>query len=323
MSEQYAVAVDLGGTNARAALVRDDGTIGDREQKRTPASEGPDAVIEVLVELIEDVRKDAPRASLRGVGIGFPGFLYLPEGRVYHAPNLKGWDGYELRRTLEEKLGLPVRCENDANAAAIGEYTFGAAQGVRELCQLTLGTGLGSGFILRGDIYHGAGGMAGEFGHVPVIHTADAFVCGCGKRGCLETVVSTKGFRNLARARWDDRHGLDSVLYTQTHGDADAIDLEQAAEAARASDAFARELWNEMGHWLGVGLAILGNSLNLERVVIGGGVAAAWDLFIDSARRTLADRALPAIVDQLDVVQSNLGDNAGTLGAAALLLGSS
>lgn len=320
MSERTAVAIDLGGTNSRAARVRADGEIVERVSHPTPSSDGPGAILDRLVELVRACRGDASDAELAGVGIGFPGFLYLPEGKVYHAPNLPGWEDVELRKRLEERLGVTVACENDANAAALGERAFGAARDATDFVQITLGTGLGSGFVLGGAIYHGARGMAGELGHIPVDLSDDAFTCGCGRRGCLETLVSKRGFWNLASAAWSRGEGTDGPLHEAAGGDPAQIDLEEAATLARGGDAFTRDLYAQMGRWLGVGLAVVANALNLEMAVVGGGVASAWDLFIEAATDELKARALPAVAESMQVAQSTLGDDAGMLGAASLVL---
>ena len=162
--------------------------------------------------------------------------------------------------------------------------------------------------------------MAGELGHIPVDVTDDAFVCGCGRTGCLETVVSKKGFWNLAGAAWQRGVGRDGPLFASAGGDPARIDLEEAASLARSGDDFSAQLFARMGQWLGVGLAFVANTLNLEMAVIGGGVAASWDLLEDAALQELHARALPAVADSLRVVRSTLGDDAGLLGAASLVL---
>lgn len=311
-----AIAIDLGGTNARAARVRADGTVEARGHAHTPSGDGPEAVLDVLVALADEVRGGQPVA---GVGLGFPGFLALPEGRVIRAPNLHGWDGFPLEHTLRDRLQLPVFLENDANAAAWGELHYGAASGASHFAQITLGTGLGCGLVLDGRLYHGESGMAGELGHIPVQLDGD-FVCGCGNRGCLESLASQTGFRNHVRAAWEAGTHRDSALYALCNGQVAALELQPAAEAARTGDVLARESFEHVGRYLGMGLAVLANALNLEMVVLGGGVAGAWDLFIDATRAELARHALSAVIESMEIRPSELGDDAGLLGAAALAL---
>jgi glucokinase len=213
-------------------------------------------------------------------------------------------DGFNLAAFLGGHTGIPAECANDANIIALGEQLYGAGRGKSSFIVITIGTGLGSGLILNGDLWKGSGGFAAEFGHVTV--DPDGELCPCGNHGCLERLVSSE-----ALVRSMDLMPPDSEL----SGPSGA---EKVAIMARNGNVLAQDAFKQMGRWLGIALASLSNTLNLEAVIIGGGVSASLDLFEPALRAEMVIRCFPEIYSGLDILKVELGDDAGLLGAAIL-----
>ncbi len=229
--------------------------------------------------------------------------------------NLPGWGGMPLAERVQEIFGLPVCVDNDANAAAWGEKQFGAGQGVAHLICITIGTGIGGGVILDGQLYHGATGVAGEIGHLTV--NPDGLPCNCGSFGCLEAYAA--GPAIVVRAQKAVRTGAKTALIQMTDNRPEDITVPLIARAASEGDPLAWQVMQETGRYLGAGLAGLVNVLNPERIVIGGGVAQAGDSLLKPIERTVRARAMPAATEALQIVPAQLGEDAGVIGAAALL----
>lgn len=297
-----AVAVDLGGSWIRAGVVGPDGAV--REVLRVPTPQaGPEAVAEAIAHLVRQLGPVPPGR----VGVAVPGPLSVREGVVFEPPNLRGWRDVPLQRMLEERLRRPVVLENDANAAAMGEWWKGAGAGSRHLVYVTVSTGVGGGLVLDGKLYRGASDTAGEIGHVVV--EPDGPLCSCGRPGHLEAVAS-----GPAIARWTLerlREGRASVLAGK-----EALSSRDVAEAAERGDGLAQEAFQRAGRYLGLAVAGLLNLLNPEVVVIGGGVARAgrwlFDPLLQAAREASFDRPWKAA----RIVPAALGDHAGLVGAA-------
>lgn len=299
---QAAVAVDLGGTWIRAGRVSPEGAVMEAVRVPTPQT-GPEAVADAIGEL---VRRLGPLPPGR-VGVAVPGPLSVREGVVFEPPNLKGWRDVPLRGMLEERLGRPVVLENDANAAAVGEWWCGAGRGSRHLVYVTVSTGVGGGLVLDGRLYRGATDTAGEIGHVLV--DPEGPVCSCGRRGHLEGIAS-----GPAIARWVQeriREGRPSVLATGR-----PFSAREVAEAAEAGDALAREAFERAGRYLGWTVAGLLNLVNPEVVVIGGGVARAGRWLFDPLREAAREASFERPWQAARIVPAALGDRAGLVGAA-------
>ena len=308
--DRVVIGVDLGGTNTRTALVARNGDILEKQKEETLAAEGHEKVIAKLIGNIDRQRANADQYGRRvaAVGVGAPGVIYEQTGVVVKSPNFPDWNDLPLKQILERELKLPVFIENDANAAALGEQWRGAAKDIRSMIFLTLGTGVGGGIILDGRIWHGADGMAGEVGHMTII--PDGRSCGCGNRGCLEMYASSRGIVMTFKAMCAGKH-LDAE-------DRKEVTSAQIYQAARNGDAVAHLVMKDMGRYLGIGVANLINIFNPEMVVIGGGVKAAWDLFIDATREEVRKRAFTYAAERTKIVPSMLGDEAGMVGAAAV-----
>lgn len=307
------IGVDLGGTNLRTAILSPDGNVLDRHKEATHAADGWEKVV---TRLIENIKQQSESAVGRGfdvaaVGVGAPGVIQADKGVVVKSPNFPDWNNLPLKDLLEKKLGIPVFLENDANAAALGEQWRGAGRGITSMILLTLGTGVGGGIILDNKIWHGADGMAGEIGHMTLI--PDGRPCTCGNTGCLEMYSSARGIVQSYREALAKTSGRFPDQMQQ-------ISSEQVYEAAGKGNEIALRVMTDMGRMLGIGIASLINIFNPERIVVGGGVKAAWPLFIGATREEIIKRAFEVPAKRTEIVPSELGDDAGMVGAAAVAL---
>jgi len=305
---EVTVGVDLGGTKCLAVALAGNRVVG---EKRVATPDGGEAVLDAIATLALEVAGDRPLAAL---GVGAPG-LVDREGLLRFAPNLPGVTGLPVRAALEQRLGVPVRVDNDATCAAWAERAMGAATGLDDVVLVTLGTGIGGGVITGGRLTRGANGFAGEVGHMVV--DRDGPPCPCGQRGCWERYASGGGLARLAQVAAG--RGEAAAVLAEAGGDADAILGEHVAAAAAAGDAEARAIVAELGWWVGLGLANLANVLDPEAFVVGGGLVEMGDLLLDPVRTAFATllqgRAWrPAI----PVVPAALGYRAGAIGAGCL-----
>ncbi|MBT9330517.1 ROK family protein [Paracidobacterium acidisoli] len=328
-SSGFSIGVDLGGTNLRiAAWTVRDGLL-ETIHLPTRLDAGRLAVVDDLCGAVRRLyEKYSPQHALAGIGIGTPGPIELPAGRLHNPPNLPGWDRFDLKDEVERRLGMPVVLESDANAAALAECVLGLGRslGVDSLCMLTLGTGIGNGIILDGKIWHGVTGMGGEAGHMTIY--PDGPDCGCGGKGCMEMYASATAIVRTANQRVAAGKAPGLAGRKTGHAWWTARDL---GEAARSGDPDARAIFEEAGRAIGIGLAGLVNTLNLPLYVIGGGLVASWDLFAPELFRELRHRSYvyrltePGAVASASipgggtqVLAAELGSDAGLLGACIL-----
>jgi glucokinase len=311
---QFAIGVDLGGTNLRASAVTPEGEVLEDFQIPTDAADGPERVVERMVAGIVEVREGHSGVELIGIGVGVPGLVRHDTGVVAQAPNLPGWREFPLKEQLEKRLGLPVLVENDANVAALGEVWLGAGRDVDDLILLTLGTGIGGGIVSRGLILRGADGMAGELGHMTV-DPDSPYVCGCGNRGCLEALAAGTAVRR--RGEEAVAEGRSAVLRARLESDGELTPL-AVAEAAGAGDEAALEIFRGMGRALGISLAALVNAFNFPLYLLGGGVLDAWDLFAPTMMEEIRQRSITFRRTKTRVERARLGGRAGIFGAAYL-----
>jgi len=312
----FSIGVDLGGTNLRIASYSGGTDFLDTILLPTRLSEGRERVVRDMCEAIQALSSKDYGMRLAGVGVGAPGPLELPEGIVRNPPNLPGWDGFNLREAIEEALGMQIEIESDANLAALAEQKVGAgkSQNVESLCMLTLGTGVGSGLILQGHIWHGATGMGGESGHM-IVQDEGGAPCGCGGFGCLEQYASAPAVLRMGREIMGDRAPSSS---------------HELAVLAR-TDRDALRVFERVGHSLAIALTGLINTLNLPLYLIGGGVSEAWEYFAPAMFHELAVRSYVYRLTQPEVLQpeelvrhktyicgAELGPRSGLLGACLL-----
>jgi glucokinase len=271
----YAIGVDLGGTNLRVAAVDEDGTMLVKRELQTEVSRGRDEVIGELCRAAKavshDMRERSGGGELRGIGVGVPGLIDSESGLLLESPNLPGWNDYDVKGEIERRLGTTVILENDANVAALGELWLGAGRGSESLCMYTLGTGVGGGLVLEGRIWRGWNGMAGELGHCNV--EPEGHQCGCGSHGCLEQYASATAVVRMAREALTSGTGPQTALRSPT------LSSQAVYECAMQGDSEAKKVFEQVGRALGIAIADMVNILNLSLYVIGGGVSSAWDAF--------------------------------------------
>ena len=312
ISNNYVLAADVGGTNTRMAVVSENGDIHTLLKKSTHCKEGRDEMISFIVSFAgETIEKSKlPKEEICGMGIGFPGPLNAETGTIFNPPNLSGWDNVPLRAILEKELKVPVAIENDANAAALGEWWKGAGSGTGSLFCITLGTGVGGGIILDGEVWHGASSIAGEIGHTTVIR--DGIQCTCGNIGCLERYACSGGILkrvNDALLREGDHAGLQPLK-----------DLKQVSHMVMQGNEIVLNIIKETGVILGIAIANIANLLNPEIIVLFGGVTNLGENLVGPLKEEVNRRAFKKATESLRIELSQLGDNSGILGAAKNIL---
>jgi len=306
------VGVDVGGTKIAAGVVDDTGAVLAVEKETTPATD-PDAIADAIAATVDRLRQ---AHQVSAVGIGAAGFIDADRSTVLFAPNIS-WEAEPLGEHVSTRVGLPVIVENDANAAAWGEFRFGAGRDFDDLVLVTVGTGIGGGLVLQGRLQRGAYGLAAEVGHLRMVPAG--LRCGCGQYGCWEQYASGRALVREARDRIDSELSEARPLAELVGGDVDALTGPMITEHARAGDPLCIELLSDVGRWLGEGIASLAAVLDPAVVVIGGGVSAAGDLLLVPTHRALV-RTLPAANRRSnpELRLAELGNGAGMIGAADL-----
>jgi len=288
------LGLDLGGTNIKWVVLEHDGAlarVADTGQVPTDTSRGELSVVEQLIALARDSFQRAH--GIESVGVGVPGLYDPVTGVTRFIPNVPGsWAGVQVAAQVSNAVHAPARLINDARAFSLAEHRLGAGRGVDSMLGITLGTGVGGGLILGGSLYLGRDGTGGEFGHQTVVE--DGALCGCGNRGCLET---------LAKA--------DAIVAA-----CGRPTVAESVQAARSGDSRAREGFMAAGHYLGIGVSNVVVLLGIDRVVVGGGVAAANDLLFEAMREELHRRVFITDISAIDIVGAELGIWAGAIGAA-------
>lgn len=315
-SQPLVIAVDLGGTRIRVALSDLQGHFLHRIERATGAEEGREAVLDRLVDSIQQARQAAPsEGACIGVGLGSPGPLDPRTGVILSAPNLPGWENVPLQEIMEDRLGMPARLANDGNAAVLGEWAFGAGRGHQNLIYVTISTGVGGGIIADGRLVLGRRGLAGEVGHMTL--QADGPRCNCGNTGCWEALASgTAIARQGAAAVLESRSPLLAEL---SQGVAGRVDAKLVGEAARRGDPVAGEIIQQAALYSGIGIASLIHLFSPEVVLVGGGVSKLGDFFLEPVRHIVHERVMAPYKDT-PVKPAALGGDVGLLGAVALFL---
>jgi len=308
---EIVLAGDLGGTNLRMAAVASDGRLLYRTEIRTPQTERAEKIVEAVVKLASECLQTSDREnSAKSLSLAVPAVINSAEGQIVHSPNLPALNGFELSAAIASELNLPVTLENDATAAALGENWRGASKGFDSSICVTLGTGVGGGIIINGIPLRGIDGTAGEIGHICVEPLG--VECGCGSSGCLEQYSSASA---ISRMAYELRDKYPASLIKSEGGMVLPLDV---FDAGKSDDALALEVFRRVGFYLGLALAGLVNVLNPEVIVICGGAAAGWDLFIEHVRAEIRKRAFQGPAERARIIRGVLGDDAGILGAAWL-----
>lgn len=308
--KEIILATDLGGTNLRMAAIERNGSILYRTKRNTPKTERAGEIISAIIEAAEECcQKVRSLGNVLGFIAAMPGTVNVEKGIIVNAPNVPALDSFRISATLQNELHLPCFLENDANAAAVGESWLGASKDVENSILVTLGTGVGGGIIIDGKVLRGADGTAGEIGHICV--EPFGFPCGCGSRGCLEQYSSATAIVRLTR-ELENRYSNSSLR------EKSRLTALEIYEAGKKGDELALEVFRQQGFYLGIALAGLINVLNPEVIVIGGGAAAGWDLFIPQTIEQIHHRAYQEPAERAKLKLAKCGDDAGILGAARL-----
>ncbi|MGQ9546541.1 MAG: ROK family protein [Dehalococcoidia bacterium] len=312
------LAIDLGGSKILTAIVGPRGEILSSHETMTPATQGSEAVIQSLLGSSHRTLEQAGVAisDICAVGIGAAGISNPEAGILFTSPNLPGLRNILLRDIVQERLGKKTFLVNDANAAALGEFCFGAARGVRNFIYITLSTGIGGGIIVDGKVFTGAIGAAGEVGHMTIDDNGPT--CNCGNRGCWETLASGTALAREARRRIEG--GARTSILKYAEGDAGRVTAQVIHDAAKQGDNLARELIARTGYYVGVGLANLINIFNPELIVIGGGLSSIGDMLLKPAFKAAGERAFKEAFQAVRFTSAELGRNSTVLGAAAFAL---
>lgn len=310
MEKRYVVAVDLGGTKIYTALVDLEGTIIKENVVKTEAEKGPEVVMSNMKSTIDFVIEGVNKEEIKAIGIGSPGPLDVKKGMILETPNLP-MKNYNLVREIEEKYGLPTYLDNDANAATLAEFMFGAGKGTENMVYVTVSTGIGGGTIINGKIYRGSTSNAAELGHTTV--KADGPRCGCGNRGCAEAMSS--GTAIMRRAKEALATNVRTALRNYEEVTAKEVFIEY-----KNGDAVAEDILNEALMYLGVFAANVANTFDPDMIVFGGGVINGIDIALDMVQKEFNKRALPIVASHCKLEKAQTGGKAGVLGAAAVAI---
>lgn len=302
MRKQLKIGIDLGGTRIKMGLVDDKAMIYCRREVDTPSNAGRKDIINSIIDNISYIvlRSKLNKKDIAGVGIGVPGPVDFKNGVVRYFTNIKGWRNVPLRSILEKRLGLKAALDNDVNAMTLGEHRFGAGKGALNLVCLTLGTGVGGGIIINGELYRGSTMCAGEIGHIPINESGPS--CNCRGMACLERYIGNRYILDRSRKVFGRE-----------------MTLEQLSIIARKGDKKAINIWEDVAKKLAVALTGVVNLLNPDLVVVGGGVSKAGELILRPLRKEIKKRSMKDQAMHVKVVRAELGNNAGIIGASLLL----
>jgi len=308
------LAFDLGGTKFAFGVVAENGEVLGSDKIETLAKQGPEQAIQRVNLAAQSLlqKLNIKPEELIGIGIASPGPLDISKGCVDGSPNLPGWTGYSIEQGLSTFFNLSARIDNDANAAALGEYKFGAGKNKKNMVYLTVSTGIGGGVIVDGRLMRGANGNAAELGHLTLNINGPA--CPCGANGCFEMYAS--GTAIARRTREAIQAGAPSQILNLA-GSLEEITTHHILDALQKDDALAKKIWNETTEYLGRGLAVVINTFNPELIVVGGGVTAAGELLFKPVREKALRYAFPRLAAVCSIVPAALGSNVGVVGAAA------
>ncbi len=317
--KSVALAVDLGGTDIKAGLIDSEGDLLDDFRIPTGNDLSADAVAAKLVDVIAKLETKATDRGYSpiGIGVGVPGAVYEDRATISQAPNFPLWRDIPMKLLIGKQIDLPVLLDNDANLAALGESWMGAGRDVESMILFTLGTGIGGGIILDGNIWRGAWGMAGEIGHITVEKNGPR--CGCGNNGCLEALVAKMAIINSAKAIVAE--GQSPILEALIKGDSEQITPKTVFNAAQVGCPASLHLFQKMGEYIGIVCASLLNVLCVEKFVLGGGMSEAYEFINKAVLKEIHQRAYRIPAERVLVEKAQLGNHAGLLGAGKMALG--
>lgn len=320
LADKWIFAVDLGGTTTKLAFVTQLGELVEKWEIPTDVTNEGRNITKNIARALEQKLQvlNKTKAEIVGIGMGAPGPVDLETGIIYEAVNL-GWkNSYPLQEVIEKDTSLRAIIDNDANCAALGEMWKGAGNGAKDVVCVTLGTGVGGGVIANGDIVQGIHGAAGEIGHITVVIENGA-PCNCGKTGCLETVASATGIVRIAK-RYLNQPEVKEEELLKLYQKTGIVTAKDVFDAARNGDSTAIQVVDKVADYLGLTLANVANTLNPEKIVIGGGVSKAGDILLKPVREYFGRYAFPRVAKSTQLVLATLGNDAGVIGAAWLVV---
>jgi len=308
------VGVELGVNYIRLIASDIAANVMSRSELAIDPADGMDMIVETILQAIKSMAASVPSTlqGLIGVGVGVPGLVRSSSGLLAFAPNLK-WKNVPLRAVMADRLGVPVFVDNEANVGAMGERWFGAGVGVQNMAYLSVGIGLGVGIVINGELYRGSLGYAGEMGHFTI--QPDGPECGCGNRGCWETLASERAA--VARVVRAIEEGRPTVL---ARCEKDRLTMDELANACASGDEVAREALADTGRYLGIGIAGLINTFNPDLVIVGSAVGCCGQLVLDEAEKEIRARGLTQLTKEVRVVQAALGPDSSAMGGISLVL---
>ncbi len=315
--KNFAVGVDLGGTKIDVGIVSENGKLLRKKREQTLVKKGHDAVLRQMLRMTAEILRAAnmTQKNIKGIGIGAAGPMDMKKGFLIQPPNLPGWVRVQIVKPFVEQFKTNVVLNNDANAAALAEWAYGAGKKCRHMIYLTVSTGIGGGVILNGKLFLGANDNAGELGHQTLLPGGPE--CGCGNFGCLESLASGTSIARIGREAV--RKNPQSLLYHMANYMQENITAKMVFQAAAQGDSTAQQVVEKCAAYLGIGVANIINAFNPQRVVIGGGVSRAGKTWLALVREEAKKRAMKPLYEAADIVLSELGDDVGVLGAATLI----
>jgi glucokinase len=314
MTKHYVIAIDLGGTKIRVALISRDGKMIASIRHLSQAGNGKAHVLRNMEKTINGVldKSGLDVRNIKSISMAVAGINDMKNGIVTTGPNLPGWHNVNLSRIVSDKFKLPAYLINDATAAAIGEHRLGAGRGYRNLIYLTASTGIGGGIVIENQPYFGTDGAAGELGHMKIIVGGPK--CNCGQNGCLEALSSGSAMTRMAIEAINE--GRSTILKSLCNDDVSLLTAEIIASAARQGDILSKEIISRASYYLGIGLSNLINIFNPDAIVIGGGLSKMGSMFLNPAKKVAKSIAFKLPASTVKIVKSKLGDDAGIVGAA-------
>ncbi len=294
--QRVAIGIDVGGTHIKSAVVNEKGALLHHASLPTQSHKSSELILKNILKSFTYHKKWAEKKKfhIMGVGLGIPGIVSL-KGMVHRSPHFPAWIDYPIRDELAKKIAFPILVDNDANMAALGEGWKGAAQKSKHFVLLTLGTGIGGGIVINRKIFRGDSGFAGEIGHL-ILHK-DGYACTCGGQGCLELYASAVGIQKVS-----------------------PFEAKKLYKLALRGNKKAKKILDAMGENLGAGIASLVNVLDIETILIGGGLSGAWTMFMKGLHRGIRKHTYPTLVNRVKVQRAKLGNQAGVIGGARAIL---
>ncbi|MGB9681728.1 MAG: ROK family protein [bacterium] len=317
IKERKIIGIDLGGTTFKVGVIDSNGKLLYKSDTSTPVELGDKVVLERIVEKVGEAleKLEIDRKDIVGIGMGAPGILDIENGINIFSPNLK-WNNVNMVVPLKEHFNVPVFIENDVRVAALGERRFGSGKGRRYMVFIALGTGIGSGIIINGELFRGSIGGGGEIGHMVIDSNGPR--CNCGNYGCFEALVG--GPAIVARAERGIKNGYKTKILDLANNNVNNITPALIYQAAKDGDELALEIFRETSFYLGLGLVTLTNIFNPECIIVGGGIARSWDILMPPAIQMVKTRGFPRSRDVIEILPSSLGEDAGVIGAGVLVL---